>query len=85
MKKVKSILRHESKQLHLDSLFIIAVVILVLFFIELLRGSSTMSSIIGVPYCKLSYWILAFIYIPIAFVMIFGIVKYYKKDHHIKV
>jgi len=43
---------------------------------QLIRGSSKLPSIVNIEYCKTGYWIAAFIFVPIALIILVVISVY---------
>ena len=51
------------------------------FLIALFKGSKKTESIVGIDVCSAGYWVLTFLYIPIAFVILYIIYNLLTKSH----
>lgn len=64
IQKLERILRKERRLMDYEKVGLLVFNLMVLVFFNLLKGSRTLASIVGVAYCGSNFWILQFSYIP---------------------
>lgn len=83
-RNLESILRKESRLMDYEKVFLVIINLCLVIIFTLLRGTDSVSSIIGVESCSIEFWILAFLYIPLGILFMMAIVTHLIQEKHIK-
>lgn len=78
------LIEEENKPIPKKKLLILFINLIILTIILFMRGSKTIDSIIGLPYCGLGFWIFVFLYIPFGGVILYYSVNMLNKEYQIK-
>lgn len=81
---LQKIIQYENQLIPWDKLSLMIIILIILTFIYLFRGSRNFESILGFEYCGVGYWITQFTFIPIGGVILFYCIKVLNKEYNEK-
>jgi len=78
------ILEVESQLIPKKKIYLMLFMLVILIIISLIQGSRHFPSIIGIPFCSVSYWLIRFSFLPIGFGFLVYVVRLLTKEHQEK-